>query len=214
MVAGPLSDDERLMADAKKPGPSIEPWQVLESKYSYRDRWLAVRSDTVRVPNGTVLSPYHTIEFPEWICAIALTPEREILLVEEYRHGIGRNSFELPCGGTDDKSEDLLAAMKRELLEETGYAAEEWHALGSSTANTARQNNRVHSFLAFDAKRVAGQTLDAGEVIRVHAVPWPQFQQDLAEGRLEIPGLHLAALWQLRAFARKTADPRLLALGV
>ncbi|KAK0339935.1 hypothetical protein LTR94_032558, partial [Friedmanniomyces endolithicus] len=34
---------------------------VLESKYSYRDRWLAVRSDTVRVPNGTILSPYHTI---------------------------------------------------------------------------------------------------------------------------------------------------------
>ena len=65
------------MADAKKPAAAIEPWQVLDSKYSYRDRWLAVRSDTVRVPNGTILSPYHTIEFPEWICAIALTPQRE-----------------------------------------------------------------------------------------------------------------------------------------
>ena len=78
------------MADPKKPATTIAPWQVLESKYSYRDRWLAVRSDTVRVPNGTVLSPYHTIEFPEWVCAIALTPEREIVLIEEYRHGIER----------------------------------------------------------------------------------------------------------------------------
>lgn len=200
------------MDDNEKLGPTIEPWQVLESKYSYRDRWLAVRSDTVRVPNGTILSPYHTIEFPEWVCAIALTPEDEILLVEEYRHGVGRPSFELPCGAPEDEREDVLAAMKRELLEETGYAAEEWHALGSSTANTARQNNRVHAFLACDAHKVAEQALDAGEIIRTHALPWRQFVDDLAEGRLEIPGLHLAALWQLRTFARRTRDPRLLAL--
>jgi hypothetical protein len=128
------------MADAKKPATAIEPWQVLDSKISYHDRWLTVRSDTVRVPNGTILSPYHTIEFPEWVCAIALTPEREIVLIEEYRHGIERLSVELPCGTPDDDSEDVLDAMKRELLEETGYASQEWHLLGSSTANTARQN--------------------------------------------------------------------------
>ena len=103
------------MADPKKP-VAIEPWQVLESKYSYRDPWLAVRSDTVRVPNGTVLSPYHTIEFPEWVCAVALTPQQEILLIEEYRHGVKRLSFELPCGAPDHDGEDVLDAMKRELL--------------------------------------------------------------------------------------------------
>jgi ADP-ribose pyrophosphatase len=206
------------MADPKKPAtaPSsgIAPWQVLESKYSYRDRWLAVRSDTVRVSNGTILSPYHTIEFPEWICAIALTPGREIVLIEEYRHGIERNSFELPCGTRDQEGESVLEATKRELLEETGYAAEEWHALGSSTANTARQNNRVHSFLALDARKVAEPEFDAGEVISTHLVPWERFLADLSDGRLEIPGLHLAALWQLRTFARTTNDPRLRALNL
>jgi 8-oxo-dGTP pyrophosphatase MutT (NUDIX family) len=120
----------------------------------------------------------------------------------------------LPSGTLDKEGEDVLAAMKRELLEETGYAADEWHVLGSSAANTARQNNRVHSFLALDARRIADQTLDAGEVIPAHALPWRQFQHDLAEGRLEIPGLHIAALWQLRTFARKTGDPRLRALGL
>ncbi|MEA2850962.1 MAG: hypothetical protein QOE02_981, partial [Rhodospirillaceae bacterium] len=160
------------MADSKKPAAAIEPWQVLESKYSYRDRWLAVRSDTVRVPNGTILAPYHTIEFPEWVCAIALTPAREILLIEEYRHGVERLSFELPCGTPEDEGEDVLEAMQRELLEETGYASEEWHSLGSSTANTARQNNRVHAFLALDAHKVSDQKLDPGEIIRTHVVPW------------------------------------------
>lgn len=202
------------MADAKKPATAVAPWQVLDSKYSYRDRWLAVRSDTVRVPNGTILSPYHTIEFPEWVCVIALTPEREVVLIEEYRHGIERLSIELPCGTPDDEGEDVLAAMKRELLEETGYASPEWLGLGSSTANTARQNNRVHSFLALDARKVADQKPDPGEVIRTLVVPWDKFLADLAQGQLEIPGLHLAALWQLRAFALKTRDPRLLALNL
>ena len=202
------------MADPKKPAIAVEPWQVLDSKYSYRDRWLAVRSDTVRVPNGTILSPYHTIEFPEWVCAIALTPEREIVLIEEYRHGIERLSIELPCGAPEDESEDVLDAMKRELLEETGYASQEWHVLGSSTANTARQNNRVHAFLALDARKVADQALDPGEVIHAHVVPWDKFIADLADGRLEIPGLQLAALWQLRVFAKQTRDPRLQALDL
>lgn len=199
------------MADDRKP-VAVEPWQVLETRYSYRDRWLALRSDTVRVPNGTILSPYHTIEFPEWICAVALTSDHHIVLIEEYRHGVGRLSIELPCGTPDHDGEDLLAAMQRELLEETGYAADEWHALGSSTANTARQNNRVHAFLALDARRIAGQSLDPGEVIRPHVVPWRQFIAELGDGRLEIPGLHLAALWQLRIFAQTTGDPRLAAL--
>jgi hypothetical protein len=51
-------------------------------------------------------------------------------------------------------------------------------------------------------------------MIRTHIVPWQKFVDDLADGRLEIPGLHLAALWQLRTFAKQTRDPRLLALAL
>src|SRR5262249_11534956 len=96
---------------------------------------------------------------------------------------------------------------------ETGFASDEWQALGSTTANTARQNNRVHAFLALDARKVAEQALDEGEMIRTHLVPWQQFIDDLAESRLEIPGLHITSLWLLRTLPRKSSDPRLLALG-
>jgi hypothetical protein len=70
----------------------------------------------------------------------------------------------------------------------------------------------VHAFLALDARKVSDQKLDPGEMILTHVVPWQKFVDNLADGRLEIPGLHLAALWQLRTFAKKTRDPRLLAL--
>ncbi len=62
--------------------------------------------------------------------------------------------------------------------------------------------------------RSPGQALDPGEMIHVRVLPWSRFMTDLAEGRLEIPGLHLGALWQLRTFARQTKDPRLLALDL
>ena len=51
---------------------TVGPWQVLESKYNYRDRWLALRSDTVRLPNGRVLDPYHVIEQPDWVTAVTV----------------------------------------------------------------------------------------------------------------------------------------------
>ena len=192
---------------------TIKAWQVLDSTYSFRDRWVAVRSDSVRVPDGTILAPYHVLEFPDWICALVLTPEREIVLIEEYRHGVRRVSLELPCGAPED-GEDVLAAMQRELREETGYAAQEWLKLGVTTANTGRQNNSVHSFLALDARRVAEPTPEPGEIIATHLMPWQSFLDALADGRVEIPGLHVTALWQLRTLAHKTKDPRLLALGL
>ena len=126
-----------------------------------------------------------------------------------------RLSFELPCGTPEDEGEDVLDAMQRELLEETGYASEEWHALGSSTANTARQNNRVHAFLALDAHQGRRPEARSGrDDPHPRRFPWDKFVADLAEERLEIPGLHLAALWQLKTFAKKTRDPRLLALDL
>jgi hypothetical protein len=194
------------MSDGKKPAARVGPWQVLESKYSYGDRWLAVRSDTVRVPNGTILSPYHTIVFPECICAIALTPEREILLVEN-RHGVGR-----PPRAAARPEHDGEVTPRRETraLEVAAHECACWPV----DRQHCPPGTIASSFLALDARKVADQKLDAGEVIEVHAVAWETFLADLAEGRLEIPGLHLAALWQLSTFARKTRDPRLRALGL
>ena len=189
------------MADEDEPAAAIAPWQVLDSSYAYRDRWLAVRSDTVRVPNGTILSPYHTIEFPEWVCAVALTPRHEIVLIEEYRHGIGRNSFELPSGAPDDPARtcwrrcSASSPRRRAMPPRNGRP-------GLATANTARQNNRVHAFLALDARKVAEPEPDAGEIIATHVLPWQRFVDDLAEGRLEIPGPA-----PRRAVAAQTSSP-------
>jgi ADP-ribose pyrophosphatase len=191
---------------------AIAPWKVLESKYAYKDRWLALRSDTVELPNGRILSPFHVIEQPDWVNVIALTSDRKVVLVEEYRHGVARTIFDFPSGAVDDTAEEPLAAIKRELLEETGYASDDWHMIGTYAANAARQNNLVHAFLALDARKVAEPDLDEGEAIRAHEIPWDDFRAGLRDGRFDLPGLNVAMLWCLKMHAERTNDPRLAAL--
>jgi 8-oxo-dGTP pyrophosphatase MutT (NUDIX family) len=190
---------------------TVAPWQVLESKYNYRDRWLALRSDTVRLPNGRVLDPYHVIEQPDWVTAVALTHDGKIVLVEEYRHGARQAVIELPSG-IHDKPGEPLDAMKRELKEETGFASDEWHPIGSFFANAPRLNNRVHCFVALDARKIAEPALDDSEIIVSHEVPFAAFLDDLREGRRTFHGFQVGALWLLHAHARRSGDPRLAAL--
>ena len=190
---------------------SVTPWKVLESKYNYRDRWLALRSDTVELPNGRVLTPFHVIEQPDWVTAIAITHDGNIVLVEEYRHGAREVVVELPSGIQDGPGEPV-DQIRRELLEETGFASDEWHLLGAFFANAPRLNNRVHCFVALDARKVTEPELDDGEVIVAHEVPFATFLEELRDGRRTFHGFQGSALWLLHDFARRTRDERLAAL--
>ncbi len=189
---------------------AIAPWEVLDSTYNYRDRWLALRSDTVRLPNGRVLTPFHVIEQPDWVTVIALTRDGRIVLAEEYRHGARQTVIELPSG-IHEKAEAPLAAMQRELREETGFASDDWHALGSFFANAPRLNNRVHCFLALDAAKVAEPVLDDGEVLLAHEIPLADFLADLQAGQRTLHGFQGGAMWLLQLYAKSSGDKRLAA---
>jgi 8-oxo-dGTP pyrophosphatase MutT (NUDIX family) len=185
--------------------------KVLESRYAFADPWLRLRSDTVLLPNGRLLSPCTIFEYPDWVDVIALTGERNVVLVDQYRHAVGQLRTEFPAGAVDE-AEVPLAAIKRELLEETGYASDDWHRLGSAPVNPVLQTNRIHCFLALGAHKVAEQDLDEGEAIRTHELPLPEFIEQVEAGRLELPALQLASLYLLQAYLRRSPDPRLALL--
>ena len=192
----------------KGPGASHGKWKVLESKYAIADPWIRLRSDTMLLPNGRILSPCHIFEHPDWVDVIALTDELNVVLVDQYRHAVGQMRTEFPAGVVDNESEEPLAAIKRELLEETGYTSEEWHLIGTAPVNPALQTNRVHSFLALGARKVAEQDLDEGEAIRTRELPLSEFIDKVGSGDIELPALQLASLFWLWTYLRKSADPR------
>ncbi|WP_421999440.1 NUDIX hydrolase [Reyranella sp.] len=174
------------------------PWRVLNTAYPVADRWLRLRTDLVQTAGGRRLSLPPVIEHPDWVDVVALTPDDTVVLVSQYRHAVGEVRIEFPAG-TVEAGEPPLSAIRRELLEETGYASDDWHLLGSAPVCPAVQDNRIFSYLALGARRVADQTLDAGEAIRAFEMPLDQFLAGVEAGGIELPALQLAGLWWLRA---------------
>jgi 8-oxo-dGTP pyrophosphatase MutT (NUDIX family) len=185
--------------------------KVLESRYAFADRWLRLRSDSVLLPGGRLPAPCTVFEYPDWVDVIALTGDRNVVLVDQYRHAVGQIRTEFPAGMVDE-AEEPIVAIKRELLEETGYISQEWHLLGSAAVNPAWQTNRIHCFLALDAQKVAEQDLDEGEAIQTHELPLPELVEQVEAGSLELPALQLASLYLLQSYLRRSTDRRLASL--
>jgi ADP-ribose pyrophosphatase len=174
-----------------KPGPAA--WSVRSSRYSFRDRWLAVRSDCCTAADGTAIDPYHVVELPDWVNILALTPEQDVVLVREYRHGTAEITLELPSG-TVEAGEAPLVTAQRELREETGYGGGVWRKTAVFAANPARQNNRVSTFLAIGVTPLGTPRPEAGEVIETVRMKLPALFAGLADGTLRFQTQHMAAL--------------------
>ncbi len=121
---------------------------------------------------------------PDWVNVVAFTAQGELLLVEQFRHGIDASTLEV-IGGVCNPAEDPALTARRELLEETGHRADHWLELGSCAPNPAVQNNRCHFYLATDCEPVAELDLDPSEELRVWAVPWAEAEQMIRAGTLD-----------------------------
>lgn len=189
-----------------KTGDKLKNWQVVDSAYNFRDHWIAVRSDIVTLPDGTTLSPFHTIECADWVHTIALDRAQNVILLEQYRHGAKRVLFEFPGGNVDD-GEAPEAAARRELLEETGYAAGNWHYLGSVFPASARIANQSHAFLAHGVEAIRQPLASEGEVHHVCRVSWRDFANELRSGRLAFfEASQFASILQLHFFVARNPE--------
>ncbi|MFO1084454.1 MAG: NUDIX hydrolase [Reyranellaceae bacterium] len=174
------------------------------SRYAFADRWLRLRQ-----PETPTAQPI--LELADWVDVIAITPDDGIVLVDQYRHGVAEVRTEFPAGAVDE-AEEPLAAARRELLEETGYSSARWHAIGCAAVHPATQTNRIHCFLALDARKTADPVPDAGEIIHVRELPLTDLLAQMRSGTLELPALQLADLFWLQSFLRRSTEPRLARL--
>ncbi len=189
-------------------------WKLLSSTYSFRDRWLTLRSDTVALPGGETLTPYHVIESPDWVNAIAITDDGNIVLVEQYRHAVRQTMLELPAGHVDP-GEAPEVAVKRELLEETGHEAAHWHDLGALFPAASRFTNKVRSYLAVGVRPVRAPVSGGSETLRVRSIPWAEFVAGLYSGDMMLREANqLASVFLLHMHAKSSSDPAIARLRV
>ncbi|MFO0565525.1 MAG: NUDIX hydrolase [Polyangiaceae bacterium] len=170
----------------------MKPWRIVESSVLLERKWLAVRQERIELPHGGEIDEFHVIVAPDWTGILALTETGEVVLVEQYRHGAGRVSRELPAG-VIDRGESPLDAAVRELREETGFEAKDFAPLLTVQTEPSRHTNRAHFFFASGARRVASQNLDASEHIHVVLVDPRTLVAAIESGAIH-HGVHVAAI--------------------
>ncbi len=168
-------------------------WEKLSSEYVIQKPWATMRKDTCRMPDGTIVDDYYVLEYSEWANAIAITEDNEVLLIKQYRHAADVVLLEIP-GGVVDAGEDPKAAIRRELLEETGYQFDDIEFIAVIYPNPSTGTNRCHTFLARGGKLVQGQKLDAHEQIIVEKVSISKLKQLLFDQKFG-QALHVTAIF-------------------
>jgi 8-oxo-dGTP pyrophosphatase MutT (NUDIX family) len=171
-----------------------QPWKVEASEYLHRSRWLTLRRDAVRLPNGAAIPDYYVLEYPDWINVLAVTTQNELVLLRQYRHGLGETHFEL-CAGGVEAGEDPLECARRELLEETGFGGGVWQPWMTLAANPGTHTNRIHAFLATDVELMQPPALEATEEISVHLLSLERAREAVERGEV-IQSLFLAPLYK------------------
>lgn len=162
------NDSIRWQKTGSEPGPELPLFKV--------------RYDLLRHPSSGEEFRRMVLEAPDWVNVVATTTDGELVMVEQYRFGIGDFTIE-SVGGIVDDGEAPFDTAKRELLEETGYGGGVWRSLGAIQANPATQNNLVHIWHAEGVQLIQKQDLDPGEAIQVHLMSIDEVKKAIADGR-------------------------------
>ncbi|PID58616.1 NUDIX hydrolase [candidate division KSB3 bacterium] len=161
----------------------MKPWKILRSRKAFEHRWYTVRQDCVELPDGRILDDYFVSVRPDVVLVLAVTEEHRVPLVRQYKHGVQKLLLELP-GGFIEAGEGPVEAARRELAEETGYTAAEFHLLGKIHDNPTKDTNTDFLFLAAPAAATGRQCLDQYENIAVELRPLHELAELIISGEI------------------------------
>ncbi len=162
----------------------VEKWEKLESKIVSDHAIFKIRLDTSRSPRTGKDHTFFILESGDWINVIPVTAEGKIVFIHQYRHGTEDITLEIPGGMADGADLTLTESARRELMEETGYVAEEIIPIGNVAPNPAFLTNRCHTFMALNVWKNGPPQFDGTEDIQVEEIELPQVSQLISSGKI------------------------------
>jgi 16S rRNA (guanine(527)-N(7))-methyltransferase RsmG len=175
----------------------ILPWETLGREEMVKTPVFGVARMHRRSPDGTE-AKFFVAEMPDWVNVVAITPEEKIVLIRQYRQGTDSITLEIP-GGVVDEGESYLETGIRELREETGYEADEYHQIGVVEPNPALQDNKCATVVAIGARPTAATNFDEHEEIEVVLASLEEAYDLVMRGEIT-HALVVAALFHYRAW--------------
>jgi 8-oxo-dGTP pyrophosphatase MutT (NUDIX family) len=158
-------------------------WNRKESEYVADCRVFKIRRDLCLCETRSEPQNFFCIEAPDWINVVPITRNGEVVMIEQFRHGVEGVTLEIP-GGMVDEGEEPGAAAFRELLEETGFGNGRLLSLGKARPNPAIQNNWIHSFVVLDVERISSPILEGNEHTTVRLVRLEEIPALIANGTI------------------------------
>lgn len=158
------------------------PWKTLSSRAVYQNRWLRVREDEVVRPDGGP-GIYGVVEIRPSVGVLAINGKDEVAIAGQWRYALGRYSYEIVRGGSEEGERDLLAVAQRELREEAGYEAREWALLGSVDVCNGVTTDVQHLFVAHELTFV-GTNQDPFEEIHTEWRPFREAIRMVLDGEI------------------------------
>lgn len=180
---------------------------LLESQYLLREKDMVVRRDMFQATGEAAASTACVLEYPDWVSAFAVTRDGSALFVHQHRNGTRSSALEIPGGWIEPSDLNPEAAIRRELLEETGHVFDRLLPLISISPNPATHDNRLHCFLALGGVQSAPLALDEDEQIRLVRFSLAEVESLIAAGKLLDNGHLTCVFYALLALGRlKWAD--------
>jgi len=163
-------------------------WETLNSETLFENEFLSIKGDKCKKTDGTIIKKYYSIERPDAAVIAAFTEKMELVILRQYRHPVQSTDLEIPAGFAEKFDDSILATAKRELLEESGYSSDEFIKLGEAYASAGLLTNKIHFFIAFNAKKTQKMHLDQNEEIETFTKPWEEAQKLLKSGEFKDMG--------------------------
>jgi ADP-ribose pyrophosphatase len=178
----------------------IQPWKTLSSKRAADFRIFTIRTDHKVSPRTGGEHDFHVIESVNWVNVIAATPDHQLVMIEQYRHGSNTVELEIPGGMIDSRDASPAAAGARELREETGYGGEDPRIIGSILPNPAIMSNTCFTLHVGNCRLRHAVEWDHGEDIVTRLVPIAEIPGLVSSGRIRhslvVVALYHFELWQ------------------
>lgn len=162
------------------------------SKLAYSGRLLQVREDEVVLPDGNTARREYIVH-PGAALILPVFDDAHVLLERQFRYPIGEHCYELPAGKLEP-NESSLDTAKRELLEETGYVAQEWSTVCTMLPCIGYSDERIEFFMARKLS-YKGASLDDGEFLETLRLPVSEALEWVRDGTIRDSKTMLGLLW-------------------